>query len=78
MTTEQIKETLKDGIVEFQYTKKDGSVRDAKGTRNTGLLEHYGATPNGNGTEKEGVITYYDIDANGWRSFITENFIKFL
>ena len=78
MTTEQLKETLKDGTFQFQYTKKDGSVRTATGTRNLTLLEYYGATPNGNGPEKEGVITYYDIDANGWRSFITENFIRFL
>lgn len=78
MTAEQIKETLKEGTFQFQYTKKDGSVRTATGTRNPGLLKHYEATPNGNGSEKDGVITYYDIDAKGWRSFITENFIKFL
>lgn len=78
MTREQIILVLNSGVANFKYTKKDGSERTATGTRNPGLLEHYEATPNGNGSDKEGVITYYDIDAKGWRSFITENFIKFL
>lgn len=78
MTAEQIKETLSSGDVRFTYRKKDGTEREAYGTRNTDIITLNDAMPSGNGSEKNGVITYYDIDAKGWRSFITENFIKFL
>lgn len=78
MTAEQIKETLSSGDVRFTYRKKDGTEREAYGTRNTDIIMLNDAMPSGNGSEKDGVITYYDIDAKGWRSFITENFIKFL
>lgn len=76
-TEEAIKNRLALGDVHFTYRKKDGTEREAYGTRNTDIITINDAMPSGNGTEKTGVITYYDLNAKGWRSFKTENFIGF-
>lgn len=63
--------------VSFKYYKKDGSIRDAKGTLNS---EIYGKenTPTGSiKTIPENQIRYYDTDSDGWRSFLSENLISF-
>ena len=77
ITEEGIKRILASGDVHFTYRKKDGTVREAYGTRNTNIINEYNASPKGNSSEKDGVITYYDLDLNGWRSFKVENFISF-
>ena len=41
------------------------------------IINEYNASPKGNSSEKDGVITYYDIEFGGWRSFKIENFIGF-
>ena len=76
-TEEAIKNRLASGDVHFTYRKKDGTEREAYGTRNTTIITEHNATPSGNGSEKTGVITYYDLTSNGWRSFKVENFIGF-
>lgn len=78
LTAQQIEETLKSGIVNFKYIKKDGTERIASGTRNMDFIKAQGAEPNGNGTEKIGIITYYDLEKEGWRSFNPLNFVCFL
>ena len=77
-TEEVIKERLSSGDVHFTYRKKDGTEREAYGTRNLDIIIRHNAIPSGNGSEKGGVITYYDLDSNGWRSFRIENFIGFM
>lgn len=76
-TEEAIKNRLASGDVHFTYRKKDGSEREAYGTRNTDIITLNDAMPSGNGSEKTGVITYYDLNSKGWRSFKIENFIGF-
>ena len=77
-TEEVIKERLSSGDVHFTYRKKDGTEREAYGTRNIDIITQQGAIPSGNGSEKSGVIAYYDLDSKGWRSFRIENFIGFM
>lgn len=58
------------GVVLFKYKKVDGSIREAKGTLD--------GVPPVKGTDKAknwGNICYFDIEANGWRSFKAENLI---
>ena len=76
-TEEAIKERLSSGDVHFTYLKKDGTEREAYGTRNLDIITLQGAIPSGNGSEKGGVIAYYDLDSQGWRSFRIENFVGF-
>ena len=78
MTATEIKQTLASGVVNFKYTKKDGSERIASGTRHMDFIKTQGAEPKGTGTEKIGVITYYDLDKEAWRSFREESFVEFL
>lgn len=71
----ELKQELRKREVKFSYWKKDGSVREARGTLNS---EVYGKDnePIGSGRPMpENQVRYYDLDAQGWRSFLAENLI---
>lgn len=75
MDIKEFKESLRNGVVEFSYEKKDGTIREAKGTLNS---EVYGEEnkPKGAGSEvPDNIVKYYDLDKEGWRSF---NFDKLI
>ena len=74
MNIKDFKKALHNGVVEFSYFKKDGSIRDAKGTLSK---EVYGEEhePKGTGySTPDNVVKYYDLNSEGWRSFLFENF----
>ena len=82
-TIENLKSQMRNGVVEFSYTKKDGSTRVAKGTLNFGIMGEENQPKNGVGFPKNGVgydsdttTRYFDINSNGWRSFKNDNFIE--
>lgn len=54
----------------FAYEKADGSLRKAKGT-----LKDVQSLIKGTGSENYKTVRYFDVDANGFRSFKVENFI---
>ena len=71
------KSLLRSGIVEFKYTKKNGEVRDARGTLSIDVMGKENE-PKGGGKEyPENVIRYYDLNSKGWRSFLIENLIEY-
>ena len=76
---EELKENLKNGIVEFSYKKKDGTIRNAKGTLNPDIVKekNENAFTNNGRTRSvpDNVQTYYDVVSNGWRTFIKDNVI---
>jgi len=54
---------LKDNLVRFTFTKKDGSTRHACGTQNLDIAKEYGAAvPTGVQPERPGVIPFIDLD----------------
>lgn len=57
------------GNVTFSYEKTDGSLRKAKGT-----LKDLQSQTKDTGAENYKTVCYYDMDANGFRSFRVENF----
>lgn len=61
------------GNVSFWYTKQDGTLRHAIGT----LIgyEHCFHQPYMPRPENTFVV-YYDVEAQGWRTFHAENFIR--
>lgn len=67
---------LHNGIVEFQFIKKDGSVRNATGTL---VSEHLPASKadNDGKTRKsnENVLVYFDMDKKSFRSFVKSAFV---
>ena len=70
---------LKEGIVEFEFIKKDGTVRSAKGTLEPSLLPP--AKPEGDSEvaaprkKNESVFVYYDLEKNAFRSFVKASFL---
>jgi hypothetical protein len=70
---------LKEGIVEFEFIKKDGTVRSAKGTLEPSLLPP--AKPAGDSEvaaprkKNESVFVYYDLEKNAFRSFVKASFL---
>ena len=70
------KNALRKGVVNFKYKKKNGEIRDAKGTLNVEIMGEEN-TPKGTGCDiVDTNIRYYDLNSEGWRSFIAENLIE--
>ncbi len=70
------KNALRKGVVNFKYKKKNGEIRDAKGTLNVDIMGEEN-TPKGTGYDiVDTNIRYYDLNSEGWRSFIAENLIE--
>lgn len=69
----ELQEMLHNEEVVFEFRKKDGSIRKAKGT----LIESYlPATEGKSGKQSsDNVVVYWDLDKNGFRSFVKENFV---
>ena len=62
---------MRAGVVRFAYEKADGSLRKACGT-----LYDVAATVKGTGYPNDAItMRYYDVEADGWRSFKVENLI---
>ena len=74
---QNFKNALHNGVVNFKYTKKDGSIREAKGTLNIDIMGEENA-PSGtsNMNISDSTIRYFDLNSNGWRSFVTFNLIE--
>jgi hypothetical protein len=73
-SVDELNKMLHEGIVEFEFIKKDGSVRQAKGT----LLKEYLPAPKADGTSRkssDNVVVYFDLDKNSFRSFVKESFV---
>lgn len=71
-----MRKRLKLNVVKFAFKKKNGELRYATGTTNIMLLnEMYGLNleDNGEGTERNGITSYYDLEKMGWRCFKTES-----
>ena len=74
---QEFNQMLHEGIVDFQFTKKDGSLRNAKGTL---VAEHLPA-PKADSDVKparkqnENVLVYFDIEKGSFRSFVKSSFV---
>lgn len=62
---------MRAGVVRFAYEKADGTLRKAIGT-----LQDTAALVKGTGRPDDGrTMRYFDVEADGWRSFRVENFV---
>ena len=69
----KLKMKLKTGVVYFEFLKKDGSIREACGTLKQDAFDYVAK-----GTTRKpnyGIVSYYDLDAKGFRSFKIENLV---
>ena len=81
MTVKELQSKLANEIVSFKYTKKDGTIREAKGTTNPGIIEKdfdYSYLPKGEKDIKysDNVTRYFDVEKIGWRSFQNSSLIE--
>ena len=72
MDIHDLKKALNEGIVIFQFVKKDGTLRMARGTTSPDLVPT-DDTPKGKRTPEQQAlyerqtVAFYDIDKKGWR-----------
>jgi len=79
MERKEIKERLhSENPVKFSYKKKNGEIRTATGTLNVNVMGEENAPSGKLESYNEDTIRYYDLNSEGWRSFLVENFIEFL
>lgn len=57
-------------VVKFAFEKTDGTLRKAKGT-----LQNVSSLIKGTGKENLSTFSYFDVDANAFRSFRVENLV---
>ena len=77
---ERFRTWLHEGLVCFTYLKKDGTIREAKGTL-CPVLVPVDKWPKGDGKavkHNEAIINYYDLDRQEWRSFDIRNFVGYV
>ena len=73
MNTVDLKRALYEGIVLFEFVKRDGTLRHARGTTCPDLVPT-DDTPKGRRTPEQQAlydrqtVAFYDIDRKGWRS----------
>jgi hypothetical protein len=72
-TKESIAEQLRQGIIDIQFIKKDGSLREMRCTLNEKYLPE--KTTEGAKKDNPDVLAVWDIDSNGWRSFIVKQLV---
>lgn len=76
-TLAELKDHMKDDIVNFMYSKASGEDRPAFGTRCPDIIRRYNADPSGE--HRDGPLTtftYFDLTRRSWRSFRPENIIR--
>jgi len=69
ITHEQLKERLRQGVVEFYFHKVGGELRIAMGTRDLSRIPVSGH-PKG-GSAPSSVTTFFDLEKSAWRSIST-------
>ena len=70
----KMRKALRNNIVTFKFTKRNGEVRTAHGT----LYPDFLPALRGGSPKPEHQMVYFDIDKDGWRSFRSYTFIKIL
>ena len=73
MNTTDLKKALYEGIVNFEFIKKDGTLRHARGTTCPDLVPADDTPKNKRTPEQQAAydrqtVAFYDIDKKGWRS----------
>ena len=71
----ELKKRMHTSVVEFYFTKRDGTLRHAFGTTMPSLATKH---INGRGIPRESVKTtpFFCVESGAWRSFRWENIVK--
>ena len=71
----RLKRLLKNGVVEFSYKKKDGSLRKAKGTLKDELLPETDKDDERKRNLSKDCFYYFDLKKDDYRCFLRDNFV---
>jgi len=80
----RLRKALSTGFATFSFFKKDGSIREAKGTLFMPLIpadkwpKTNSQEPIANSQQQISAIAFFDLDKQEWRSFSISNFIGFV
>ena len=72
----RLKRLLKNGVVEFSYKKKDGSLRKAKGTLKDELLPETDKDDERKRNLSNDCFYYFDLKKDDYRCFLRDNFVE--
>ena len=76
----QIRDRMRGGVAKFSFTKTNGDVRIAYGTRNrdliTRLLGHNDTDERGRDNHDGAHFHYFDVQKRAWRCFCTEEILN--
>ena len=72
MDIQDLRKALYEGVVLFEFIKKDGTLRHARGTTSPELIPQENVplgklTPEQRACRERTTVAFYDIDAKGWR-----------
>lgn len=70
---DSILKALSDDVVQVSFTKKDGSQRIMRCTRDLKRAPQAPVPKNADYIDVSDTIRAYDLEAEGWRSFIVAN-----
>lgn len=70
-TTTQLREILNGGVVRFQFRKKDGSIRNALGTRNVDLIPKNEYVKHCEDINEKKSVVFWDLEECSFRSLMT-------
>lgn len=73
LTRESLQLALGHDVLEVVFTKKDGSERTMRCTRDLSRAINAPVPKNENFEDNPDVVRAYDLEAEGWRSFIVAN-----
>ena len=76
---ESFRAKLSTGVYRFSYLKKDGTIREARGTLDLSRIPE-DQLPKGSEiiNPQFEIFNYFDLERNSWRSFRLDNFIGFV
>ena len=76
--TDSLENALRNGVVNLEFKKVDGTTRNMKATLNTAIIfEIENTSQHKSESPTNGVLPVYDVEASGWRSFKVENLLSY-
>jgi|688.fasta_scaffold671953_2 hypothetical protein len=76
MDKQQLNESLRSGVCNITFIKKDGEHRAMRATKNLSLLPEDAIPKNTIVETEDSPVRVYDLEKNGWRSFKYDSLIS--
>jgi len=74
--TELLRDILSEGVRRFNFTKLDGTVREALGTRCVNLIPKDEYVKHVEDINSKKAFVYWDLESQGFRSFSVNSDVK--